>query len=286
MSISAYAGRRAVLATQHGKEAAIAPPLLATLGLQVLTAPGIDTDTLGTFTGEIPRAGNMQEAAIAKARLGMAATGLPLGLASEGSYGPHPHIPFVPGGVELLVLVDDERQIVVSEQLIEDRPVYEHALSAGIDELAHFIERIRFPDHAVIARAAKPRADGTMIHKGLRSRAELAQAVRECAAVSLDGQTLVQTDMRAHMNPTRMAALGRLASAFARRLATTCPACELPGFGQVGVETGLPCAECGEATSMVLRLIWGCVGCAHREGRERPDGLTHADAGRCPACNP
>ncbi|MFU0507935.1 hypothetical protein [Pseudaminobacter sp. NGMCC 1.201702] len=55
------------------------------LGLIVGTAPALDTDVLGTFTGEIPRAGSTREAAIAKARLGMAATGLPRGIVSERS---------------------------------------------------------------------------------------------------------------------------------------------------------------------------------------------------------
>ena len=45
---------RAVLATMHGKEAAIAPVLLERLGLAVSTAPDLDSDALGTFTGEIP----------------------------------------------------------------------------------------------------------------------------------------------------------------------------------------------------------------------------------------
>ncbi len=66
-----YAGQRCVLATMHGKETAIAPVLLGRLGLVVTTAPNIDTDALGTFTGEIPRAGTIREAAVAKARLGM-----------------------------------------------------------------------------------------------------------------------------------------------------------------------------------------------------------------------
>ncbi|MEZ5786523.1 MAG: hypothetical protein R3D62_08665 [Xanthobacteraceae bacterium] len=61
-----------MLATMHGKEVAIAPALRERLGLIVEVAEGIDTDRLGTFTGEIPRAGTIEEAAIAKARLGMA----------------------------------------------------------------------------------------------------------------------------------------------------------------------------------------------------------------------
>ena len=58
-----YAGRSAVLATMHRKEEAIVPALQSTVGLLVAPAPGLDTDQLGTFTGEISRAGTMLDAA-------------------------------------------------------------------------------------------------------------------------------------------------------------------------------------------------------------------------------
>jgi hypothetical protein len=48
-----YAGRIAVLATIHGKERAFGPALHTALGLHVRVSPGIDTDALGTFTGEV-----------------------------------------------------------------------------------------------------------------------------------------------------------------------------------------------------------------------------------------
>ena len=138
-----YPGRRAVLATMHGKEAAIVPAFQERLELTVEIPSAIDTDALGTFTGEIPREGTIRKAAVAKARLGMAATGLSIGIASEGSYGPHPHVPFIPGGVEFMVLVDDGHGIVVSEYLIDDAPVYEHTVAAEIGGRCHAVEEVR-----------------------------------------------------------------------------------------------------------------------------------------------
>ena len=52
----------------HDKAAAIAPPP-ARLGLAVAAPEGLDTDRFGTFTGAVPRAGNMVESARAKAEL-------------------------------------------------------------------------------------------------------------------------------------------------------------------------------------------------------------------------
>lgn len=280
-----YRGQRAVLTTMHGKEAVIAPVLRERLGLAVVTASAVDTDALGTFSGEVPRTGTMLEAAIAKARLGMAQSGLAIGMASEGSYGPHPYVPFMAGGIELMVLVDDTRGIVVAEHLVEDAPVFDHAFARTSGELGPFLERIGFPDHAVIVR---PAMDAPMhtVYKGLRRKGDLEAAVGACASLSGDGRALVQTDMRAHMNPTRMDSIRRLASALADRLARPCPACSAPGYGQVDVESGLPCEDCGAPSIMIRNWIFGCVACDHRERRPRPDGLAYAHPAHCPLCNP
>lgn len=281
-----YAGQRAVLATMHGKQIAITPTLRAGLGLVVDTAAGLDTDALGTFSGETPRAGSMREAAIAKARLGMAAAGLSLGIASEGSYGPHPFIPFVAGGIELMVLVDDIRGIVITEQLIEDAPIYGHAVAACRFELGSFLADYRFPEHALIVKPNVPTSDVAPVRKGLRDADLLTQAMLAMAAASADGKAFVQSDMRAHMNPVRMASIARLAAKLCARAASPCPACATPGYGQVDVEIGLPCAFCGMPTDSLLGEIHGCVACVHRHTSPRLDGRGVADPAQCQQCNP
>jgi hypothetical protein len=77
-----YRDRRAVLATMHGKERAIGRPLRAGLGLEIVVPAALDTDRLGTFSGEVERVGSPWDVAIRKARFGMAATGLPFGIAN------------------------------------------------------------------------------------------------------------------------------------------------------------------------------------------------------------
>lgn len=74
-----YAGRRIALLTQHGKEGAIASALDPALGCRVERVDGYDTDQLGTFTRDIPRAGIQIEAARKKVRIGMELSGLPAG---------------------------------------------------------------------------------------------------------------------------------------------------------------------------------------------------------------
>lgn len=100
---------RAALATRHGKEAIFAPAL-ARLGVEVIAAP-IDTDAFGTFSGEIEREGSPLEVVERKARAAAEATGLTVGLASEGSFGTHPTVPFSIIDTELVVWVDTARPI-------------------------------------------------------------------------------------------------------------------------------------------------------------------------------
>lgn len=62
---AAYRDRTAALLTQHGKEQVIGPVLEATLGCRVQRVSGYDTDQLGTFTRDIPRAGTQGAATTA-----------------------------------------------------------------------------------------------------------------------------------------------------------------------------------------------------------------------------
>ena len=280
-----YAGRRAALATMHGKERAVAPAMAEALGLVVEPTAGLDTDRLGTFSGEVPRPGTMLETALAKARLGLAASGLDLALASEGSFGPHPVVPFLAGGIELLLFHDAGRGLTVHETLVADATNFAHLAVAPGEPLDPFLAKAGFPAHALIVRPN--RGERTLfLAKGLADRAALDRAVAAAAAASADGRALVETDMRAHLNPTRMGTIAELARRLAARLACLCPACAAPGWGRTDVARGLPCGLCGSPTEHVLTEIFGCAACPHREERPRRDDLREADPMHCPVCNP
>ncbi len=286
---SPYFGRQAVLATMHQKQAALGPAFLDTLGLSLLSSANIDTDQLGTFAGEIARKGSMREAAVAKARLGMQATGLKLGLASEGSFGPHPFIPFMPGGIELLTFVDDERGFVLHETLVVDETNFGDCVAAPGQALDKFLRRAQFPSHALIVRPnaqAKDAAQSLALVKGITDHSALNQAIVNAARQSTDGKARIESDMRAHLNPTRMRTLAQLAAQLAGRLNSVCPACACPGWGKVDARPGLPCEACGMPTERVLSEVFGCLRCAHRETRARSDGLRQTGPEHCPYCNP
>lgn len=263
---------RAALGTMHGKEAAIAPPL-ATLGI-TLTVAAIDTDSFGTFTAETPRTGSMEDAARAKALAAIAATGLPVGIASEGAYGPHPYLPFAPLGQELLFWHDARTGQEITERSRDTRPIYDHAEISAPAEAEAFLTRIRFPETAVILA---PAATEPPLAKGIRDRATLDALLRRTP------RAFLQTDMRAHMNPRRMEVIAALATRLAVRLSAPCPACAAPGWGLLRSEPGLPCLDCGTPTQAPATDIHGCTACGHESAKAREGA---ADPAQCPYCNP
>ena len=136
--------------------------------------------------------------------------------------------------------------------------------------------RVDFPDHAVIVRQGE-----AVLAKGVRDRAAL-----EALLDTHTGVLRLETDMRAHLNPTRMGEIARLADDLVSRLATPCPACSQAGFGRTCVERGLPCSTCGTPSELVAREIWTCGGCGYSQARPRADGRITADPGECAVCNP
>ncbi len=283
--VTPYGGLQASLATKHGKAVACGRPLRRALGVELVVPDDFDTDALGTFSGEIPRQGTPEAVCLHKARLGMAVTGLRLGFASEGSFGPHPFVPFLPAGFEILTFVDDDRGLVIVESVLSVATNFGHREAREIDELTDWLTAVGFPLHALIVRPKSARP-GTLIDKGVTSIDRLTAAIARAAAASDDGVAHVETDMRAHLNPTRMAVIRKLAFRLARRIATPCPGCAAPGFGETGEVTGLPCEWCESATEMIRLESWSCAACSYREERPRRDGLRRAPAQHCPHCNP
>ncbi|SHF87634.1 hypothetical protein SAMN05444339_1184 [Loktanella atrilutea] len=283
MTLTDLTVRKVVVATMYGKERAFGPVLAKRLGWDLVVPDGFDTDALGTFTGEVPRSGTIEETAIAKARLGAAETGLSLAIASEGAYGPHPHFPFLGAGLEIAVLLDTHTGRVIREHILDERPVYDHITYGSQTELDSFLDRIRFPQQTVILRN---QGKTDKIFKGIQDRDSLGTALIALSKSSAGETILIQTDMPAHLNPRRMESLGLLAEKLADRLTCKCPACDAAGFGLTDTRKGLRCAGCGHPTRLAVGEIWSCTVCSHLSHQPRRDGLAEADPGQCERCNP
>jgi hypothetical protein len=93
-----YKNAKICLTTKHKKQEAIGPAFNKILGAR-LESIELDTDLLGTFSGEIERKKSGLDTARSKCELGMMETGYKYGLSSEGSFGPHPSIFFIPANI-------------------------------------------------------------------------------------------------------------------------------------------------------------------------------------------
>ena len=282
MAASVYACQRVALLTQHGKERVIAPVLDPALGCAVTLVTGYDTDQLGTFTREIPRAGSQLDAARRKARLGMALSGLPVGLASEGSFGPDPMTGLFPWNVELLIWIDDRLGIEVLAQA-------QGPASAGFwqgrdwDGLETFARAEGYPAQHLVLRPADT-ADGRW-HKGLEDWDALRAAFAQCQASATQGQVVAEADLRAFANPRRMSRIAEAAQDLLQRLQSACPAFHTPGFAVRERRGELPCEDCGLPTRLFRDEVWACVRCTHVDVRPRRD-RTLAESRHCAYCNP
>lgn len=273
-----YQGKVARLTTKHGKAESIATAF-ERIGVAIETIE-LDTDALGTFTAEIPRLLPQRECAIQKARMGMAATGSKYGLASEASIGSDPLIPFLNSTVEAIAWIDDENGIELVEfhRSLEVVAIREE-IRVG-DEIGPILERADFPNHAVIVHGVE-----SEIFKGIREREFLDMALAKSFARSKSGIAVIESDLRAHMSPSRRMAITACAEGLVSRLARLCPSCNLPGFGEIERTVGLPCEICGNEVIKATRsIISGCAVCDCREELELEFKLARAQS--CDYCNP
>ncbi len=120
-----YQGAQIILPTKHVKSLAIAPPFLNKLGASIVEYD-MDTDTLGTFSGEIERKGSAMQCAKHKCEMGLINYGdhAEYGLASEGSFVPHPFIPFSACDEEILYFIDRDRGFHLHMSLLSTKTNY------------------------------------------------------------------------------------------------------------------------------------------------------------------
>jgi len=285
---SDYRGETLCLASQHQKERALERPFRAGLGVTMAVTGTLDTNAFGSFSGEQPRREDALRTCLQKANAGLALSGERLGLASEGSFGPHPGLPLLPIGIECLTFVDSQTSLVIQESRISASTNFSKIDVQPGDALDTWLRQVGFPGHGLLVRPGRALGlgPGPVQSMGIQTPEDLEAAIRAATARSADGWVRLETDMRAHMNPTRMAAIRQLGFQLVRRLRSHCNACGAPGWGLIEQRPGLPCAWCGKPTRRIAEEIHGCGACDHQLVRPRADGLTRADPGHCDHCNP
>lgn len=277
-----FHGATLYFSTKHEKEKLLAP-LLNEVGIScvlVLT----ETDAFGTFSGEVERIGSVRETLRKKIK---AAEGLYLEgkyfLASEGSFGPHPHMPFIKTNVESLLFWDKDQNLEIYADYLSMEPVHDELTFGSSESVSQFLSMIQFPTHGVIVH---PENSFEPIFKGIHDDTSVAQAILSSFAVSKTGRVTIKTDLRALHNPTRQSTITKAGVALIEKLKSLCPTCQYPGFGIEKGIPGLSCAACGMSSPITKDVVLKCVKCAHEEIKPRPDGKTSIDPSECEFCNP
>lgn len=277
-----FEGRSIVIATKHQKEQAIAPVFEKELGVKCFMVPHLDTDQLGTFTGEVERKSDPITTARNKCVVAMELSNCDLAIASEGSFGPHPSISFIPADDEFLLFIDKKYGLEIIARELSTETNFNGATVTTQETLMEFASKVKFPSHGLILRKSKEEFNG--MKKGITEPAKLLAAFNHL--IENFKTAYVETDMRAMYNPTRMGVIEAVAKKLVEKIKSTCPACHIPGFGITEVKQGLPCEICNFPTQSTLSYLYICQKCGFNQEEKYPKGKKTEDPMYCDMCNP
>ncbi len=276
-----FANRRIVIATKHGKEQVLAPLLSTGLNAFPLIVNELDTDQLGTFTGEVERGESPLATARLKCYMAMALADCDLAIASEGSFGQHPVTFFTTCNEELLLLVDKKNNLEIVSKKFSIDTNFGGCEVKSYEALKQFARKAVFPSHKLILKKSEKDCEG--IIKGISSWKALKQAYE--SLVTNQKSVFVETDMRAMNNPTRMTVIAEAAQQLIEKVKSHCPKCNTPGFGIISVDRGLPCSWCLMPTASTLYFNYQCSQCKF-EKKELNPNQQNEDPMFCDYCNP
>ena len=271
-----------VIATKHGKEKVIAPILEHYLGVKTFVPEHFDTDVLGTFTGEKERLTDVITTLRKKCQIAMENYSCDLGVASEGSFGPHPNVLFANIDEEFLILLDSRNNLEIISREISFETNFNGCEIKSFSELKKFAKQVHFPSHAIILRNQKN--GNSKIIKGIESWGELTKSYEELMRAY--GSVYAETDMRALYNPTRMNVIKSAANKLIDKIHSKCPECGVPGFDVTEIKPGLPCSLCNSPTASTLSHIYSCSKCKYTLEKEFPNKKHFEDPMYCHNCNP
>ncbi len=275
-----FEGRQILIASMHQKEKVIAPILEKKLGLSCIIAD-INTDNLGTFSGEIDRTLSPLECAQKKCEWAMEKYDLDLAIASEGSFGPHPQLFFGYCNEEWVLIKDKKNNAEWFAKIMSTETNFSSKKCESLDEVHSFCQEIGFPEHAVIIRKSKD--DFQDIFKGIIESHQLETIATDF--LKNYNAVIIETDMRAMFNPTRMKSIEAATQKLCDQLFNICPHCFFPGFSITKLNSGLPCSACGLPTKSIKSFVYSCQKCGGTEDIANELKITE-DPMYCDFCNP
>ncbi|MEY2910886.1 MAG: hypothetical protein RLZZ184_195 [Cyanobacteriota bacterium] len=283
--MSIYNNRGAILATMHNKEKVISPLLKEHLGMNVIVTEGLNTDVFGTFTREIKRPDTQVITARLKAKKALEMYDQKIAIASEGSFTPHPLIPYIYANREIIIFLDKENDLEIIGEVFSTETNFNHQTISSLQEAEEFGKKVGFPAHGLIISFDNISTGKTEFIKGITSQENLINSV-EIAIKNTNGKFNIETDMRAMYNPTRMKNIALTTQDLINKINSLCPRCNTPGFIINQKIPGLPCELCHQPTSSIKAVIFKCQKCSFTQQKLFPNNQEFADPSLCEYCNP
>lgn len=277
-----FNGQKLLIATKHSKEQVMAPFLERALLVSCFTEPDYDTDVLGTFSGEIERTLDPIQTLRKKAMDAAQRYRCNLVVANEGSFGPHPLIPFSHADEEWVIFMDLEDGLELIAREISTATNFCGKEIYSEKELIDFAARAGFPGHGLILKSAE--CNWETLYKGISDKKELIAHFRSIN--SKYGKAYIETDMRACYNPSRMLVIEKATQNLIEKIKSLCPSCQWPGFEVSEARKGLPCQLCGWPTSGIKSHLYACRKCGFSVKKSFPFGKYSEDPQYCFVCNP
>ncbi|HVM86817.1 MAG TPA: DUF6671 family protein [Puia sp.] len=277
-----FSGRRLVIATKHHKEKVIQPLLESALHVQCFVPEDLDTDILGTFSGEVERVDDPLTTAKKKCQWAMDKYHCDLAISSEGSFGPHPHLFFGLADDELVVVLDRKNDFEFVARELSVSTNFNGSLISSEKELREFAESVLFPSHGLIIRSSKELNKDLI--KGICDWKNLVSHFSNYK--NKFGSAFLETDMRAMHNPTRMKVIEKAVVKLLQVIKSVCPSCNMPGFWIKDAKPGLPCSLCGLPTKSILSYTYCCKKCGYQKEEMFPLKKTTEEPTFCDYCNP
>lgn len=274
--------RKLLIASKHHKELVIAPLFKKEFEINCFTSNKIDTDLLGTFSGEIDRKQDPISTLRTKCIMGNQITNCDLVIANEGSFGPHPTLFFAQANEEIIMLKDFKNDIEIVAKEISLETNFNGKRIEDETELIAFANEIKFPSHSIIMKPSE--SNFTRIYKGITTTENLIKYYFELKKEF--GSAYVETDMRAMHNPTRMKIIRNVTKKLIKKIKSKCPKCNYPGFDIVKANPGLPCENCLFPTRSTLSYLYKCDKCCYEKDMNYPRGIKFEDPTFCDFCNP
>lgn len=283
--MSIYNNRVAILATMHNKEKVISPLLKEHLEINVIVPQGLNTDVFGTFTREIKRPDTQIITARLKAKKALEMYDEEIAIASEGSFAPHPLIPYIYANREIIIFLDQENDLEIIGEVFSMETNFNHQTISSLEEAEEFAHKVGFPEHGLVISFDNISTGKTEFIKGITSKENLINSV-ETAIKNTNGKFHIETDMRAMYNPTRMKNIAFATQDLINKINSLCPQCNTPGFMINQKIPGLPCELCHQPTSLIKAVIFQCQKCNFTQQQLFPNNQEFADPSLCEYCNP